>query len=426
MSITRKQKPINDADLLALLASYEAGTTVDENGTIQFHDLDSDELECILPDAYEPNADFTARQLRYLLRKALLTCRKKGQITIRNLTAEAQRIANTELAQPHHRFSLWTKFRARQMPHANSFRIKWDGVTIESADRLPAYMRKDEYFLNGHGQINPNEPEFYGYLIARCKARSEENAVVQMLDATELFMAVFNMYELRRWWSRGTERWAEGKLWNGPYQFVFRGKKFLGEERIWYDPNFSEQGWRTFSLDMPDVLTLLPQVRRALKALANHPLRDVLIKVFRLMQNAMSSRDQSYSLLRLWTALEQLYGDPQSNQKSYSGIIDRASFAERDKSLAKWKLFHISRSRNEYVHTGDTGDDLRVMAQYLRELLSRHMNYLLFHAPYVRSHTQWLEIVDYEDDMARLNERKANIDQRIAIIRQGRKGESDG
>jgi hypothetical protein len=144
------------------------------------------------------------------------------------------------------------------------------------------------------------------------------------------------------------------------------------------------------------------------------------------MQNAMSSRDQSYSLLRLWTALEQLYGDPQSNQKSYSGIIDRASFAERDKSLAKWKLFHISRSRNEYVHTGDTGDDLRVMAQYLRELLSRHMNYLLFHAPYVRSHTQWLEIVDYEDDMARLNERKANIDQRIAIIRQGRKGESDG
>src|SRR5437868_2953674 len=98
-----------------------------------------------------------------------------------------------------------------------------------------------------------------------------------------------------------------GKALAGPYQFVFRGRKFLGDEQIWYDPNFTEEAWSMFPVDMGTVLRLVPHIRRALTALANHPLRSVLTRVLHLMQNAMSSRDQSYALLRYWSALEQLY-----------------------------------------------------------------------------------------------------------------------
>lgn len=72
------------------------------------------------------------------------------------------------------------------------------------------------------------------------------------------------------------------------------------------------------------------------------------------------------------------------------------------------------------MHAGDNDDDLRVMSQYLRMLLSRHIQYLLFHAPEIRTHKQWLEIADLPDDEALLNERKAAIDHRIALIRRGR------
>ena len=175
-----------------------------------------------------------------------------------------------------------------------------------------------------------------------------------MLDATDLFMAIFNMYEMWGSWSYGSEQYADGKLW--------------------------------------------------------------------LMQNAMVSRDQSHSLLRYWSALEQLYGEPHAREKNYTRIIQRASFAEHDRVVARWKLGHISRQRNEYVHAGGGDDDVHAMSQYLRMLLSRHVNYLLFHAPYVRSHAQWLEIVDLPDDEATLEARKASIDHRLDIMRQGRGG----
>ena len=83
----------------------------------------------------------------------------------------------------------------------------------------------------------------------------------------------------------------------------------------------------------------------------------------------------------------------------------------------RWKLGHISRIRNEYFHVGDNDDDLRVMAQYLRMPLSRHANYLLFHAPQVQSHSHWVEIVDLPDDEAKLPARTAVIDLRMALIR---------
>jgi hypothetical protein len=424
MPVRRQLKLVPDADLTALLARFEAGTTVDERKTLHFHHLDSDELERILPDAFEADPAFTGRQLRYLLRDALWGCRKKGSLTIDALLTEARGIAKAKLAQPRQQYAMWTKFRAHQMAFSAGFRLGWSGVSIESAYHLPAYMCRDEYFLNGEGRINPREPVFFGHLITRCEGRDEESAVTKMLDATELFMALFNLYEMWGRWSRGAERWAEGKVWNGPYHFVFCRQKFLGEDHIWYDPNFSDEAWRMHPLNMPAVLRVIPRVRRAFAALAKHPLRGLLIRILRLMQNAMSSRDQSYSLLRYWSALEQLYGEPRSREKNYTRIIERASFAEHDKLIARWKLSHISRLRNEYVHAGNHDDDLRVMAQFLRMLLSRHVNYLLFHAPHVRSHSQWLEIVDLPDDEASLTARKAAIDHRMALIKQGREKEA--
>lgn len=422
----RRSNIISDTELNELLRRFESGTTVDANKTIHFHHLDSDELERILPDAFEADPGFTGRQVRYLLREALWTSRKKGPLTIDALIAEAHRIGKRQLAQPRKHYAMWSKFRARQMAFSTGFRLRWNGIVLESANHLPPYLRRGEYFLNGHGRIDPRHPVFFGHLISRCEARDEENAVTQMLDAADLFMGLFNLYEMWGRWSKGAERWAEGKLWQGPYHFVFEDRRFLGEEHIWYNPEYDKEAWDVHTIDMPAVLKGIPRVRRAFAALTDHPLRDVLVKVLRLMQNGMSSRDQSYSLLRYWSALEQLYGEPEAREKNYSRIIQRAAFAEHDKQIARWKLGHISRVRNVYVHARDNDDELRVMAQYLRMLLSRHVNYLLFHASGVRSHKHWLEIVDLPDDEALLTERKATMDMRIAIMRQGQEQKKRG
>ncbi|MDQ4420757.1 hypothetical protein OOT33_09975 [Sphingobium sp. DEHP117] len=410
-----------DNELSELLKVFEKGTSINEEGQLQFHYFDHDGLERILPDAFDVDKSFTNRQVRYLLRQALWNSRKKGTLTLDGVTSEAQRLATEQLSEPPKSYALWTKFRARNMSDAETFKIRWGGVRLESAHHLPRHMALKEFFLNGHGNVYPHKPVFYGHLIARCKARQPENAARQMLDAIDLFMAVFNMYRLfgRRTWTSSPQ--AEAPLFNGPYQFLFKGKESLNDKEIWYEPEFSESKWDSSPLTMAEVTKTLPTVRKALTKLAKHPFKDVLIDVLKLMQNGMASRDQSYTLLRYWSALERLYSESNSREKSYERIIKRATFADDDKLLSHWIMRHISQLRNEYVHAGDHDDDLHVMSQHLRLLLSRHVNHLLFHAPKVASHKHWLAIVDLPSSENGLREQKVLINQRMRILQQGQK-----
>jgi hypothetical protein len=225
------------------------------------------------------------------------------------------------------------------------------------------------------------------------------------------------MYTTGWQWTFGSDRRPEGKLWHGPFHFVFERKHFLGKQQIWYEPDYDEDVWRTFAPKMSEILKHIARTRSALKALANSPLRDVLSRVLRLMQSGMASLDPQYRLLRYWSALEQLYGDPNGRDKNYPNIIKRATFADSDKMIERWKLGHISRQRNEYVHAGGGSDDLATMTQYLRMKLARHVNHLLFHAPDVTNHAHWLEIVDLPDDEDLLEQRKKFIDRRLEFIR---------
>lgn len=168
---------------------------------------------------------------------------------------------------------------------------------------------------------------------------------------------------------------------------------------------------------MPKVHKILPRVEKAMAALADSPVRELLLSVLRPMQDGMIARDERIALLRYWAALEQLYGDPGSRNKDYKRIMQRATFAETDRVVAKLKLAHIANHRHEYVHVGSADDDLRAMSQHLRRLLSRHVNYILFFTPWVQSHQDWLNFVDLPDNVAMLEANKEMIDRRLHFIK---------
>jgi hypothetical protein len=420
MGIRRQNRRVSDGELNALLASFNNGTNVDEDGRIHFIHLDWASLQHVLPDAFDIDKSLTRPESRALIRSALLECRKSGPVSVDLLIAAAQRLVKAELSKRPQKYSMWGKFRAKFMGHQKAFRLAWGDVHIETTYCLPKYMNIDEYFFNGYGDINPQENSLQGHLVARCEARTAQGAAARMFDAIDLFMAIFNMYE---GWGRrriSSGPWIEGKLLNGPYFFMFRGREFL-KNVLWFDESYNEEAWNSDVPDMGTVLRLVPLVRRVLATLANHPLREVLVSVLRLMQSAMSTREQGYRLLRYWSALEQLHGEPDAKSRNYARIVQRATFAEPDKLVARWKLAHISRIRNEYVHAGVCNDDLRYMSNYLRMLLSRHIDYLLFRAPDIRSHQQWLDMVDLPDDEATLNMRKATIEKRIELIHRRHK-----
>lgn len=149
--------------------------------------------------------------------------------------------------------------------------------------------------------------------------------------------------------------------------------------------------------------------------LATNPMRDVLTKVLRLLQSGMESHDPSYRMLRYWSALEQLYGEPGNAGGNQDRTVRRATFAEEDQLVAQWKLSHIARVRNAYVHAGDNGDEVSTMSQHLRQLLTRHVHFLIHNAKDF-SHAEWLRMADLKGTVEDMERLKELIDLRVSLV----------
>ena len=416
MPISRNRRLVNDATLAALFREFEEGTQLSEHG-LSYQRLDFRELYEILPDAFSVRPAISRSERIDLFGLALRECRQGGPLTAEAMIRHATSIQRTRLAVPQRSYTLWTKFRAQNMEHSPGFRLNWRGVSVRTASSLPAWLDLDEYFLNGVGRIFPRRPHSYGHIILSCEDRREDRAVDRMLDALQLILGLTNMYET---WGRyshwGGRNWTEGGLWLGPHQFVFERRNFRGEERIWYNPDFDEDAWNRHPPRMLRVLQIIPLVRQALVALDGHPFCDILARATMLLQDGFATRDSSHRLLRYWSALEQLYVEADAKGRSNEKVLERVTFADLDPALSTWKLEHIGRLRNDYVHAGGSDDDLHPLCQFLRHLLGRHINHWIFNGDDLADHAAMLQFVKLPGDRTALANMREIIDRRIAFI----------
>lgn len=416
MPISRNRRFVDDAALAALFSAFEEGTELSEHG-LRYHRMDFLELYEILPDAFSVRPAISRSEAIALFAQALRDCRHAGPLTADAVIRRAASIQRTRLAVPQRRYTLWTKFRARNMAHSAGFRLNWRGVSVRTASSLPTWLDLNEYFLNGVGQIFPRQPHFYGHIILSCEDRDEDRAVDRMMDALQLILGLTNMYET---WGRyshwGGRNWTEGGLWLGPHQFVFERRNFRGDERVWYNPDFDDAAWDRHPPRMQRVLQIIPRVRRALAALDGHPFCNILTRAIMLLQDGFATRDSSRRLLRYWSALEQLYVEADAKGRSNEKVLERATFADLDPELSTWKLEHIARLRNDYVHAGGSDDDLHPLCQFLRDRLGRHINYWIFNGGDLADHAAMLQFVKLPGDRTTLASMREIIDRRIAFI----------
>jgi hypothetical protein len=402
--------------MAAWLKAFEEGTSYLGKNRLSYDRLDFRELYEILPDAFEVTKELDRSEAAAVLGSAVRKCRAKPPITVDAIIREANKLISARLRRRRSTYSMWTKLRARQAFHHPGFRLQFGGVRIWSAARLPPYMRASEYFLSGHGRIDPNKPSFYGHIITRCSDRTEDGAVRRMLQALQVMMGAANLVLLYGKWSHPIgKKITEGKLWGGPYYFAYKGRRFLGEQRVWFNPDYDEESWSSLSMQMPELLKVMHHIRRLLANLEAHPFRDLLERTISLMQDGFASADSGFRLLRYWSALETLYAERSSRQRNYERIIKRAAFAEPEFELNLWKLRHASTLRNEYVHLKSHEEDLQAICQYLRDLLSRHLVYLLNNPQRFASHEQFLEFVELPREVEELNALKALVELRTSV-----------
>jgi len=355
---------------------------------------------------------------RSIVYRAAIDLRKLGRISPTKLLEQVNRAASAALAAPVKRYTMWTRLRLRNMARSPGFRLSFDQVRIEGVASLPAKLRLQDYLLSGFGYIHPNELTGFGYLVLRAEARNENDAARKIFDACDTFfgLASLGWRDLSLW----TERHAQAKIWMGPNQFFWEGSKFLGKERVWYNPHFDTEEWKRFPKDGSEFLKRLPYIRRSLKALETHPLRKIISSVAKLIHEGMASRDLSYRLLRYWSALETLYSEKGNRNVAYDKVIRRATFAQKDRELSIMKLEHLSKLRNDYVHSGDTEKEKNELTQYLREILAHQILYFLHHGSDFNDHDEIIEMADLPSDAGLLERRKKAIQRRENIIAHGR------
>jgi hypothetical protein len=411
--------------LNCFFAAFHKGTDVVDGG-LRYVRMDFQEWYEIFPDAYEVSPTLDRYQKIALFEEALVNCKKAGKLNSDEVILAANEILLGWKDRPNSRFTLWSKFRAANMLNAENICVSWNDVTIKTSATLPKSLTVDEYFIDRIGRINPQEPSGFGFIILECEDRDQRTAVSRMLDALHLVLGFANMYLTFGDISlvAGYKR-PDAPLWNGPYQFVFEGEKFLNESQIWFNPDYEKDCWESFPRQMQDIVKAFKSVEFALSALKNHPLKGVFIDAMASFQEGMISRNSSDRMLRYWGALEQLYVESDIKGRSNEKVIERAIFAESEKELARWKLEHISQLRNRYVHSGSSSDDFHHLCQFLKELVSRHINYFLRKGGHFKNHIEFLNFVQLPSAAPELTRMQELIEIKMELVNSLRKNEPE-
>ncbi|MBK5265613.1 MAG: hypothetical protein JJE34_10345, partial [Alphaproteobacteria bacterium] len=298
----------------------------------------------------------------------------------------------------------------------------WGDVSIRTVAQLPKWLQLAPFANSDVGHIDPSQPTHSGYVILSCQERLEDDAVERMLDALQLLMALMNIYETHGSWTISSgNNWTAGQLRMGPFQFVFQERKFLGENRIWYDPNYNEKAWNEQLPEFGKYLKIVPYTRKALFVLATHPLKKVLVTALQLAQDAFEARNGNHRLLRFWAALEKIYVEDSARERSNQKVIDRATFADNEYQLTRWQLSHVARLRNEHVHARGHEDAFMEQSQMLRELLTRHILHWIFHGRDFTKHEDLLAYVDLPREDNALKAMRKIIDRRLKLNKRQRK-----
>jgi hypothetical protein len=397
-----------------LICYINESTDINSEGNIKFTNLEIDQYFNILSDTFIHPKSLTKKEINSFVYRCALDLRKNGLIKSDELLVKVNERASQELSKPAKIFKMWTKLRIRSMNPQDQFILKYDNVSIEGHRYLPENMVVNEYFISGIGQICPQNPKFFGYLILLANARNEESAADILFDTCDAFMAVTNLL-LRSHNIIGDGSSSEAAIWYGPYQFFWQEEQFLCGDHIWRNPNYRDDHWDQYPISGSDFRKVLPEIRNTLSILESHPLKSTISQVAKLINEGMVSADLHYRTLRFWSALENLFSLSTDKNIPYEKIIKRSLFGvtqKKERNLLEWKLNRLSNIRNKYVHVGDSESGHHGLNYFLKEFIVHHLFYLIKRGGDFKNHQEYVDMTDLPHDKAILEARRLAIKRR--------------
>jgi hypothetical protein len=238
----------------------------------------------------------------------------------------------------------------------------WGTIARFSSD-APEDLRLHDFFLSGHGDVNPNQPEGGLYCVLPIYARSADQAAEQAADhLSEAFGA------LNFWLNLGTLRWRSGPpeiratLFPGRDMVICDSRGEMHTESVWFHLDYPQNTTRLSDSERSRIAELekfsgpLSRVKRADQQFY----RDF----FRLYFEAISERDTDLRVLRLWKAAEIA-----TFSSSASEIARRLAATWKERELVFAVCFALGHRRNEVMHSRYPGLKLDDVPEIFRQFL---------------------------------------------------------
>lgn len=402
----------SESKLQSVLDKILQLSSINSDGAMSWSDFKIDVYFSVAYEAFQKIDSVPDRELSSIIRRAIITKRKQGNIRASDVISEAKRLVREYDQKPLSRFTTATDIAIDLPVNVPTKRFKYRDVTLEVTRRVPKFM-KDE--INPDSSRSPYgaSPEMrYALLITRCLARTESEAVSKSFDASSVFLGITNI-SAKRWNIMGGEQKPQALIAQGPYNFVFKEHKVSGGQ--WYNPNFREQYWRSTKLEGQKFVESARYIGKALLKLGEHPLRETLVNILVTLNEGIESHILSERMIHYWSAIERLFAE-ENEKVPYDKIIRRATFLEYDQSEARLFLSHLVHMRNNKVHRGRSFDHQHQLIEYSFDFIRRFTLYLIFNGEDINSHLEFLEMADLPNDRAALARRQLAIERRIRFI----------
>ena len=363
-------------------------------------------------EAVESLTEVPDRELSSIIRKSIIDCRRKSHLTYSEVMKLAKVKIGSFRALPVSSYAVLIDIDLDLPQESSVRRFKFGSVAIEVTSKLPKYMAGEHFENSWKSPYGIAPKRRFGWMIARCDARTEFEAASLAFEAFSVFTNVSNLV-VKPWNILGGEQKPTTLFAQGPYQYIFRGRKLVSDN--WFNPNFREEYWKSTKSDGEKFLNNSNSIRSAVSKLSDHPLREVLSSTLAMMGNGMETHKLDERTLHYWTAIERLFSR-EGEKVPYDKIIKRATFLEKDRAEARMFLSHLASLRNQRVHHGKSSQHHHQVLEYTADLVSRFTFYLIFHGSDFADHAEFLEMAELPADRKALNRRQKAIERRINFI----------
>jgi hypothetical protein len=275
--------------------------------------------------------------------------------------------------------------------------------------------------LNGSAFAKHIKSAKYRLVKVTTEGRSKYDATERALNSLNLLRGLWSLFATYGSWPKrfgAPSRKPLGIIHAGPIHTLhFLDGKPADDNLYWYEPDFTEDqpifqpaaGWEQ----------LEKRRRRAMKRLAAVNYRQDLENLLIRYAEALDQPNTDIAFLQMWSILEKI---TDTIGGSYDETIKRTvwPFLNQDRLIAKNMLESLRYRRNQYVHSGKSGQESDQMAYMVKSFVDPHLLRLIFNPFNVHSLEKYGEFLALPTDATVLEQKKGMLTRALKVMQQAK------